>query len=110
LIRALSPALDLLTLFLASRPAHAHTPITILSPSTLAINRSLDASPHEEQASVLRHLEKLSELLTSYPGVNIRFQWLPRKSPFVRFRRAKQLAFEAIRVSDPTAIEEPHSI
>jgi hypothetical protein len=110
LIRSLSPALDLLTLFLATRPAHAHTPIIILSPSALAINRSLDASPHEEQAAALCHLEKLSELLTSYPAVNIRFQWLPRKSPFVGFRRAKQLAFEAIRVADLTAIEEPHTI
>jgi hypothetical protein len=56
------------------------------------------------------HLEKLSEILTSYPAVNIKLQWLSRKIPFVGFRRTKQLAFEAIRIADLSGIEEPRTI
>jgi hypothetical protein len=110
MIRSLSPALDLLTHFLAARPAHAHTPINILVPSALIISKALDASPHEEQGAALRHLEKLSELFLSHPTANIKLQWLPRKSHFIGFRRVKQLAFEAIRVADLATIEEPHTI
>jgi len=62
----------------------------------MAISKTLDPSPHEEQETALQHLASLGELLTNYPNTRIRLQWLPRKGPFVGFRRAKQLALEAI--------------
>ena len=109
MIHSLSLALNLLTHFLAVGPANAHIPLIILIPSMLAMNRATDASPHEEQGVGLHHLEKLGELLTSYPAANVRLQWLSRKLPFVG-HRVKQLAFEAICIADLTRIEEPHTI
>ncbi len=35
--------------------------------------------------------------MDAYPNLNIRLLWLPRSIPFIGFRRAKQLALEAIR-------------
>ena len=110
LTRSLTPALDLLSLFLASRPTSPPTTITILTPSALPLSKGLDASPHEEQEAALSHLRKLGEILTSYPAANIRLQWIPRKTPFIGFRRVKQLAFEAIRTADLSQIEEPQTI
>jgi hypothetical protein len=42
--------------------------------------------------------------------MNIRLLWLPRAIPSVGFKRAKQLALEAIHTADLRDIEEPHSI
>ncbi|KAI0271090.1 hypothetical protein BGY98DRAFT_1007241 [Russula aff. rugulosa BPL654] len=70
----------------------------------------LDASTHEEQATSIGHLRKLGEILSTYPNTQVRLQWLPRKVPFTEFRRARQLAFEAIRTADPTELHEPPSI
>ena len=96
LIRSLTPALRTLTTLLVIKPEQAHIPINILIPSEYALNRMLDTTPHEEQETALQHLKNLGELITTHPNLRIRLQWLPRKIPFVGFKRAKQLAFEAI--------------
>jgi hypothetical protein len=108
--RALTPGLDALALFLATKPASFQTQVNFLIPSVPALNRALDASAHEEQAAAINHLERLGEFFNSHPSIKVKLQWLPRKSPFVGFRRARQLAFEAIRTADPTELREPPSI
>ena len=80
--------------------------VLIMLPSKLAVNRALDASPHEEQ----ENLRKTGELIDSHPNMNIRLLWLPRNNPTVGFKRAKQLAFEAIRTADLRDVEGPHTI
>jgi len=74
------------------------------------IRRALDTSPHEEQATSIKCLIKIGELMNTYPHLNICLLWLPRSAPFVGFKRARQLALEAIRTTDWRADEEPHSI
>jgi hypothetical protein len=109
---ALSPGLDALTLFLTTKPALAQVRVVLLIPSVPALNRTLDASTHEEQATAINHLERLGELFNTYPNIQVRLQWLPRKAPFIGFRRARQLAFEAVRSAGPAELHphEPHSI
>jgi hypothetical protein len=63
-----------------------------------------------EQERALDHLERIGALLTSYPKISLQLQWLPRKAPFIGFRRSKQLAFEAIRVTDIAGLAEPQTI
>jgi ribonuclease HI len=109
-LRALIPALDLLRDFLSSHQADAHHSACILLPSNYAIKKALDPSPHEEQAVSLACLEILGELMTSYPNTNIKLLWLPRATPFVGFKRARQLALEAIRTANPNPDDEPHTI
>ena len=75
-----------------------------------AINKALDASPHENQNESIRVLKKLSDTLENYPDTKIVFIWLPRKAPFIGFKRAKQLALKAIRTADTSNIIEPHTI
>jgi hypothetical protein len=84
----------------------------VRSPTVPALNKTPDASTHEEQVTSINHLERLGlgELFNTYPNTQVKLQWLPRKSPFVGFWRARQLAFEAIRTADPTELREPHSI
>jgi hypothetical protein len=55
-------------------------------------------------------MKRLSNTLDLYPNTNIVFLWLPRKTNFVGFKRAKQLALEAIRTANPDEIIEPHTI
>jgi len=94
LTRSLTQGLDALTLFLVTKPAQHWALVVFLIPSVPALNRALDTSPHKEQAASIRHLTKLGELLSPYPNIQIRLQWLPRKVPFVGFRRARQLALK----------------
>jgi hypothetical protein len=84
--------------------------VVFLIPSNPALNRALDASPHEEQVASIGHLRKLGELLSTYPNTQVRLQWLPKKVSFVGFRMARQLAFKAVRTADPTDLHEPQSI
>ena len=51
-----------------------------------------------------------SSLTHVHPTTNIVILWLPRKIPFIGFKRAKQLALEAICTADLTDIVEPHTI
>jgi len=66
--------------------------------------------PHEEQVVAIVHMERLGELLSAYPNLNIKLLWLPSKCPFIGFKRAKQLALEAIRTADITTTTETQSI
>ena len=109
-IRALTPALDTISLHLANRPAHTQETFKILLPSNPALLKALDPSTHEEQAVSLGHLRRLGDMLTAHPSIDITLHWLPRKIHFVGFRRAKKLAFHAIRMASPADFEEPFSL
>ena len=65
---------------------------------------------HEEQAVLLECLNKLSTIFKNYLNTNIRLLWLPRSIPFIRFRRAKQLALKSIHTAALITEDEPHSI
>ena len=108
--RAFSPGLDALTLLLADAPEQPHLNINFLFPSDTAVIRILDASPHEEQTTSPTHLERLSDLLDTYANFSVTLQWLPKKIPFIGFKRARQFAFEAICTADLTHLPEPHTI
>ena len=110
LIRSLTPGLDVLTTFLATKTPQYRSLIIFLIPSSPALNKMIDASTHEEQATSIRHLKILGELFLTYPNIEVRLQWLLRKVPFIGFRRAKQLAFETIRLADPADLRDPQSI
>jgi hypothetical protein len=109
-LRALLPALDLLTDFLAAHQTETPPKIFIASPSNVAINKMLNVTPHEEQNITIKCLEKLGELMDTYPNLNIQLLWLPRTIDFVGFKRAKQLALEAVRTADLNPDDEPHTI
>ena len=110
LTHSITPGLSTLSSFLDTRPADTQTHITFLIPSGPALNRMLDASPHDEQAAAINQLEKMGAILTTHPNISINVQWSPRKIPFVGFHRAKQLALEAIRTATLMDIEEPQTI
>jgi ribonuclease HI len=110
MIRALKPALEMLTNFLTATPPQAHKPTLIFSHASATISKSLNAAPHDEQGAAIRHLNLIGELLTLYPNANIKLLWLPGSAPFVGFKRAKQLALEAIRTADLTNIQGPQTI
>lgn len=107
---AIQEGLDVLTYFLGNLTTRKDNFVTISLPSMSAINKALDASPHENQNESIRVLKKLSDTLENYPDTKIVFIWLPRKAPFIGFKRAKQLALEAIRTADTSNIIEPHTI
>jgi len=109
-IRACHAGFDALTYFLENLSTRQNNFITISLPSGSAINRALDASPHEDQEESLLILRTLSSILERYPNTNIAFLWLPRKIPFVGYKRAKQLALETIRTTNIAGIEEQHTI
>jgi hypothetical protein len=82
----------------------------IASPSNYAVSKILKSTPHEEQNIILECLGKIGELINAYPNLKICLLWLPRRAPFVGFRRAKQLALEAIRMAETKPEDEPHTI
>jgi Reverse transcriptase (RNA-dependent DNA polymerase)/Endonuclease-reverse transcriptase len=108
--RALTPALDTIAIHLSNKPAQHQETFKILLSSNLALHRALDPSTHEEQATSLSHLERLSALFNTHPNTNIILQWLPKKIHFAGFRRAKQKALSAIRSFNTDTIQEPPSI
>ena len=110
LTRSLTPGLEALTTFLDTKSNEYHMLIVFLIPSNPALNRMLDATPHEEQKTSIGHLTKLGELLSTYPHITVRLQWLPRMVPVEGLQRARQLAFEAICTTDPTELRAPQSI
>jgi hypothetical protein len=109
-LKALSVALDLLSDFLtANRPTNPPRAM-IATVSSFAINKVLNCSAHEEQNVSLECMNKIGELLDSFPNLNIQLLWLPRSAPFIGFKRAKQLALEAIHMADLAPDQEPHTI
>jgi Reverse transcriptase (RNA-dependent DNA polymerase) len=109
-IRSLAPALDAISLHLANKPAQTQETFILLLPSSLALCRVLDPSTHDEQEVSLGHLRTLGELLNTYPNICVVLQWLPKQIPFVGFKRANQLALEAIRTANPDDLEDPQTI
>jgi len=109
-IRAIQTALDALIPFLENPTTRKPKLITISLTSNTAIKKALDASPHEDQNESIIILKRLNNIVENFPDANFVFLWLPRKVPFVGFKRAKQLALEAIRTANTTNIIEPHTI
>jgi hypothetical protein len=109
-IRALAPGLDTLTLFLNTRSTLTEATIFFLFRSDPVLKKSLDTSSHEEQEASVDHIRRLGEILTSYPHIKLRLQWLPKTTPFIGFRRSRQLALEAIHTTDLTGLQEPQTI
>jgi hypothetical protein len=109
-LRSLHSGLDTLTSLLDAHPAQQHKPINIALTSDSALKKALNASPHTDQAESIKLLGRLNELIDKYPELNITLLWLPKKSPFVGFRRTKQLALEAARTADLTNVIEPQTI
>jgi hypothetical protein len=110
MLRSLHSGLDTLISLLDGHPAHQHKLITIALVSGAALKKAPDASLYGDQAESIKLLGRLSELLDKYPNANITFLWLPKKSPFVGFRRTRQLALEKVRTADLTDISEPQTI
>ena len=103
-------ALDIISDFLLPKQSTPHLKILIASPSNIAITKAVDTSLHEEQLVSLECLEKIGVIVDLHLNVNIRLLWLPRSITFVGFRRAKQLALEAICTAVINEADELHSI
>jgi hypothetical protein len=108
--RTLTPALDTIVTHLSNKPTQHRETFKILFSSNLALCKALDPSTHEEQATSLSHLERLGALFSTHPNTNIILQWLPKKIHFTGFRRAKQKALSAIRLTNTDTLQEPPSI
>ena len=109
-LRALPVALKILADFLMTHQPESTLKVLIATHSSFAVNKALKVNPHEEQEASIKCLTQLGELMDTYPNLNITLLWLPRKIPFVGFKRAKQLALEAIRMAEPKPDDEPHTI
>jgi hypothetical protein len=110
LLRALQSGLDTLTHFLDNLTTRQSNFVTIALPSGDAINKALDASPHGDQKESILIMRRLSVILESHPNTNIVLLWLPSKIKFEGFRRAKQLALDAISTANINELIEPHTI
>jgi hypothetical protein len=110
LLRSLHAGFDALTHFLENITTEPSNFVTLALPSGAAVNRALDASPHEDQETSISILRRLGIILESHPNTNIVIIWLPRDAPFEGFQRAKELALDAIRIANPTDIIEPQTI
>ena len=66
LTHSITPGLSTLSSFLDTRSVDTQTHITFLIPSGPALNRMLDASPHDEQVAAINQLEKMGAILTCY--------------------------------------------
>jgi hypothetical protein len=108
--RALKLGFDTVAAFLSARPPPPHTTILVLTSATAAVSRALDSSPHEEQGTSIKCMEKIDEILRAHPDADVRLSWLPKAAPFIGFKRAKQLALEAIRTAELVATNEPHTV
>lgn len=109
-IRAILLGLETLADFLSSQATPIRATLLILSSSTTAISKTLDASQHDNQATSIKCMTKIDEILVAHPHTEIRLSWSPKNAPFVGFKRAKQLALEAIRIATPTEEDELHTI
>jgi Reverse transcriptase (RNA-dependent DNA polymerase)/Endonuclease-reverse transcriptase len=111
-LRAFRLGLDTLADTLSTQAPTTHTTIMLFTSSTTALGKALDADPHEEQSTSLKCMERIDEILRLHPVTDFRLSWLPKTAPFVGYKRARQLALEAIRVAEPTTAEdaEPRTI
>jgi hypothetical protein len=109
-IQSLGPGLEILAHFLNNQGTQKLDRVIIVLLSAAAIKRTLDASLHREQASVIRHLNQLGELLHAHPNLSIKLLWLPSTCNFVGCRRARQLTLEAIHTADLGLVNKPQTI
>jgi len=112
-ICALSPRLKLLAEFLATQNAQQQDgprEAILAFPHATPLKKMLDASLHKEQVTAIEHITQLGEILQSHPNLNVKLLSLPRNVPFVGFRRAKQLALEAIRTANLDELTDPQTI
>jgi ribonuclease HI len=109
-IRSFNSGLDALADVLTTQNGQGPNQALFLLHSSPTLKRVLDTSPHDQQPDAIGHATRLGEILNTFPNLNIKLLWLPRNCPFVGFKRAKQLALEAIRTADPTTIDEPQTI
>jgi hypothetical protein len=109
-IRAIYLGLRTAADFLSGQAPPPQTSVIVFTPSPTAASRALDATPHDEQAVSINCMETVEEILNTHPSLTVRFCWLPRSAPFVGFKRARQLALEAIRTATPTEADELHTI
>jgi hypothetical protein len=77
-----------LSSFLITKPAQFQT-LAVFLTSVPALNRALDASTHDEQATSVRHPEKLGELFTMFPSIHSGCSGT-EEVPFVGFRKVMQ--------------------
>ena len=84
--------------------------VVILTSAAAAIGRALDATPHEGQTTSIQCIRSIEDTLRAHPNLNIRLGWLPKAAPFVGCKRARQLAFEAVRTAALDEENEPHTI
>jgi Reverse transcriptase (RNA-dependent DNA polymerase) len=110
MLRSLHSGLDTLTSLLESQPLLQLKPVIIALAAEAALSKALKTSPHEDQAESIRLLRRLNSTIDEYPRATITLLWLPKNIQFVGFRRAKQLAFEAVRTADLTDVVEPQTI
>jgi hypothetical protein len=97
--------LETLADFLSTRPAPVGATINLFRVSSSGPHptKLLDANPHDEP---IKCLETVDKIFQARPATDIRTNWLPKSAPFVSFKRARQLAFEAIRTAIPTTADE----
>ena len=87
-----------------------HASVVICLASNHAVSKSLDTTPHIDQQISIAHAERINDILHFHPNSTIHLLWLSKTIPFIGFRRAKQLAIEAIWTADLEEVDEPHSI
>ena len=109
-LRTVTLTIEMLTDFLSGQQPDTQLLVLSFITSNFAINNILDPSTHDEQADSLDCLNKIGELMDTYSNLKIRLLWLPRKIPFVGFKRAKQLALEAVHTMPLMPNSEPHTI
>ena len=110
IMRSLQAGLDALIFFVDNLTTRQINFVTIALPSSNAMDKALDMSPHEDQEESIIHLKKISAILNSHPNTKIILLWLPANAPSVGFQRARQLTLETARMANTTEIIELHTI
>ena len=109
-LQSLTAGLNILTDHLTSQDPNAHASVVICLASNHTVSKVLDTTPHIDQQISIAHTEQLDNILHFHPNSTIHLLWLPKAIPFIGFRRAKQLAMEAIWTADLKEVDEPYSI
>jgi len=94
-LEATQPALLLLTDF--ARTTNYTGPVQLISGSPVATQQLFSFSQHATQHASLSLARKVDALLTEHPQLILNFQYAKRSPALVGFKRARQLALEAVR-------------
>ena len=109
-LRARLTDLEITANYLNSHQSDEMWRVVITTPSNTTIIKATNSSPHNKQDITIKFLTKLGELMDTHPNTSIQLLWLPRDAPFVGFKRARQLALEAIHTAVLNPEDEPHTI